>query len=77
MKAGLIRACLGTAILLAPCVVSAAAPIEPDTLSLAEKADPWVMHKLAGEGTAEILVVLREAADVSAARALTCIALTA
>ena len=70
MKAGLVRAWLGAAMLLAPCVASAAAPIEPETLPLAEKADPWVMRKLAREGTAEILVVLRDAADVSAARAL-------
>lgn len=71
MKAGLAAsASLVAGLLFSLCCESAAAPIERDTSPLLEKADAWVVRKLAREGTAEILVVLRDKADLSSARAL-------
>lgn len=56
--------------LAALCVAANGATADPDSEWLAEKADPWVTRKITAEGTAEVLVVLRDKADLSIARAL-------
>ncbi len=69
---GAISAMVGVVagLLSALCIPASASPLEPDASPLQEKSDPWVTRKLALEGSAEILVVLRDQADLAAARAL-------
>ncbi|MEP7083533.1 MAG: peptidase S8, partial [Betaproteobacteria bacterium] len=56
--------------LAAVCIEVTAATVEPDSAALAEKADAWVTRKLSVEGSAEVLVVLRDKADLSVTRGL-------
>lgn len=56
--------------LLGTALAARGAPIEEAQAALSEKADPWVIRKLADGGRAEFLAVLQEKADLSAATAV-------
>ncbi|MBK8739429.1 MAG: S8 family serine peptidase [Betaproteobacteria bacterium] len=56
--------------LLGAAVAGWGAPIEDAPTALIEKADPWVMRKLAGGGRTEFLAILHEKADLAAATGL-------